>query len=390
MINNVPTMVSMEQNMELCRYPTLEEVKAVIFELNGNSSSGPDGFTGMFYQESWEIISNDIHNILEKFLPEYISPNKSGFVKGRSIFENILLTQEIVIDIRKRGKPANLVIKLDMSKAYERVSWKYLMQKVEDITGFTRGQFPFMYLGCPIFYTRRRKDYYQGLIKKLKDKLHAWKGKLLSSGGKALLITSVLQSMPVYLLSVLDPPQNILKHLHKIFARFFWSTKEEGRSRHWASWQKLCTPKDERGLGFRSLNDVSKELFLNLWWRFRTAKSLWSNYMWNKYYKKEIPTKVQFKQGSHVRKQMLNAREHVEHEILWEMKSDTTNIWHENWIGLGALYQVLPPDFKIEENLQEVAELRQGREWNGTLIDQNFLEDIAEHIKKFHYDSREE
>nr|XP_009596641.1 uncharacterized protein LOC104092685 [Nicotiana tomentosiformis] len=83
-----------------------------------------------------------------------------------------------------------------------------LIQKVEDITGLTRGQFPFMYLGYPIFYTRRRKDYYQDLIKKVKAKLHAWKRKLLSYGGKATLITSVLQSMPVYLLSVLDPLQN--------------------------------------------------------------------------------------------------------------------------------------------------------------------------------------
>ncbi|XP_075095204.1 uncharacterized protein LOC142173503 [Nicotiana tabacum] len=176
MLNNVPAMVSMDHNLELCSYPTLEEVKAAVFGLNGNSSSGPDKFTSMFYQECWEIICNDIHNMvlhffggaalpksithtnlvmlpkkqrpesfsdprpislsnfvnkvlsrclhnrLEKFLPEYISPNQSGFVKERSIFENILLTQEIVTNIKKRGKPANMVIKLDMSKAYNRVS----------------------------------------------------------------------------------------------------------------------------------------------------------------------------------------------------------------------------------------------------------------------------
>ncbi|XP_070057420.1 uncharacterized protein [Nicotiana tomentosiformis] len=47
---------------------------------------------------------------------------KAEFVKWRSIFENILLTQEIVTDIRLRGKSANVVIKLDMVKAYDRVS----------------------------------------------------------------------------------------------------------------------------------------------------------------------------------------------------------------------------------------------------------------------------
>ncbi|XP_070049169.1 uncharacterized protein [Nicotiana tomentosiformis] len=158
------------------QFPTLEEVNAAVFELSGDSASGADGFTGLFYQTCWEVICYDIHNMvlhfyggttlpksithtnlvllpkkprlqtfldlkpislsnfinnvisrvihykLEKFLPRYISPNQSRFVKGRSIFENILLTQEIVTEIRMRGKPANMVIKLDMTKAYDRVS----------------------------------------------------------------------------------------------------------------------------------------------------------------------------------------------------------------------------------------------------------------------------
>uniref|UniRef100_M1A3C1 Reverse transcriptase n=1 Tax=Solanum tuberosum TaxID=4113 RepID=M1A3C1_SOLTU len=60
-------------------------------------------------------------------IPTLIASNQSGFVKGRSIFENILLTQEIVAHIRLRGKAANVVLKLDMAKAYDRVSWRYLM-----------------------------------------------------------------------------------------------------------------------------------------------------------------------------------------------------------------------------------------------------------------------
>nr|XP_009616365.1 uncharacterized protein LOC104108915 [Nicotiana tomentosiformis] len=74
--------------------------------------------------------------------------------------------------------------------------------------------------------------------------------------------------------------------------------------------------------------------------------------MWNKYCKKDLSTVVQF---SPVWRQMLHAREEVEHEILWEMKSGTTSVWHENWTGLGALYDVLPPEFPIDENLEEEA-----------------------------------
>lgn len=61
-------------------------------------------------------------------MPNLISHNPSGFVKARSIIENVPLTQEIVTNIKKRGKPTNVVIKLDMSKAYDRVSWFFIMK----------------------------------------------------------------------------------------------------------------------------------------------------------------------------------------------------------------------------------------------------------------------
>nr|XP_016492705.1 PREDICTED: uncharacterized protein LOC107812184 [Nicotiana tabacum] len=368
LLGNVPSMVIVEQNMELCRYPTLEEIKGTVFELSGDSVRGPDGYTGTFYQDCWEIIGYNIHNMVLHFyggatLPKSITHTKlvllpkkpmvQTFSDLRPISLSNFIYKEIVTDKRLRAKPANVVIKLDMAKAYDRGSsspqegfsavvlsmslnklfedksfvwfgmpkWfeplnhlayaentiicasahsdslkkvmtilgsyerisgqlinkakssyymhvkavNSLFQEVGDAIGFARGEFPFTYLGCPIFYTRRRKDYYNDLIKKVKAKLHSWKGKLLSFGGKATLISSVLQSMPVHFLSVLDPPDNIIEYLHKMFARFFWSTKEEGRGWHWASWQKLCLPEEEGGLGFRSLHDISRALFSKLW-----------------------------------------------------------------------------------------------------------------------------
>lgn len=60
-------------------------------------------------------------------LPLLISDEQTVFVKGRSIVENVLLTQEIIIDIRLRTKAGpNVVIKLDMTKAYDKLSWLFL------------------------------------------------------------------------------------------------------------------------------------------------------------------------------------------------------------------------------------------------------------------------
>ncbi|XP_060202576.1 uncharacterized protein LOC132630998 [Lycium barbarum] len=75
-----------------------------------------------------KVISRVVQDKLDGILPSLISPNQSGFFKGRCIIENVLLTQEVVTDIRLREKPANVVLKLDMAKAYDIVSWSYLIR----------------------------------------------------------------------------------------------------------------------------------------------------------------------------------------------------------------------------------------------------------------------
>lgn len=167
------------------------------------------------------------------------------------------------------------------------------IKEVEDCTTFTKGNFPLMYLGCPIGHARKRKMHFSELIKKVQGKLQAWKGKLLSFGGKAVLINSVLSSIPIYLLSAIIPPKCVIHDLHRIFARFLWNFKEVGNNKHWVACDSMCSPKVEGGLGFRSLFDVSKAMFAKLWWSFRTQKSLWSNFLWTKYCKKVRPQLVE-------------------------------------------------------------------------------------------------
>uniref|UniRef100_A0A1U7WLP0 Uncharacterized protein LOC104225115 n=1 Tax=Nicotiana sylvestris TaxID=4096 RepID=A0A1U7WLP0_NICSY len=158
-----------------------------------------------------------------------------------------------------------------------------VVSKVERITGIHRNDFPIIYLGCPIFYARRKLEFYQPLITKVMDKLQSWQGKLLSVGGRAVLISHVLKSMHMHLLSVVNPPKYVINRLYKLFDQFFWSSTVGGTSRHWASWNTLCMPVEEGGIGFRSLHDVTKALFSKLWWNFRTKPSLWSSFVCQKY-----------------------------------------------------------------------------------------------------------
>lgn len=78
MLKYIPKLIDEEENEKMVKLPKLDEVKRVIFDLNGNSACGPDGFIGLFFQSSCEIISKDITKVVRTFfcgqqLPKFIT-----------------------------------------------------------------------------------------------------------------------------------------------------------------------------------------------------------------------------------------------------------------------------------------------------------------------------
>jgi hypothetical protein len=57
-----------------------------------------------------------------------ISPSQSAFVLGRLITNNVLVAFEALhtMDRKLKGREGYMALKLDMSKAYDRVEWNYL------------------------------------------------------------------------------------------------------------------------------------------------------------------------------------------------------------------------------------------------------------------------
>lgn len=76
----------------------------------------------------YKIISKVLVNRLKPIMDNIITPYQNAFIKGRNISDNILLAHEIIDVVRKkRGRRDRFgVLKIDMSKAYDRVNWNFL------------------------------------------------------------------------------------------------------------------------------------------------------------------------------------------------------------------------------------------------------------------------
>ena len=181
-LNAVGSRVSEDMNAELLREFREEEVWRALMQMHPTKSLGPDGMSPIFFQKYWDvvgpqviqsvmnilrtgtmpnglnetyiclipkvkspqkifeyrpislcnviykIVSKVLANRLKRILPDVVSEAQSAFVPGRQITDNVLVAFEVMhcINQRRKGKEGLMAIKLDMSKAYDRVEWSFL------------------------------------------------------------------------------------------------------------------------------------------------------------------------------------------------------------------------------------------------------------------------
>lgn len=178
----VTSKISLDQNHQLIEPFTAMDVQEAILSMHPDKSPGPDGMNPTFFQKFYCIVGDDVSSACLDFIrncelpnglndtivalipkksnPEYvtdlrpitlcnviyktiakmlanrlkvvlesvISESQSAFISGRAITDNILISTEVIhyLKRKRQGKDGITTLKIDMSKAYDRVEWTFL------------------------------------------------------------------------------------------------------------------------------------------------------------------------------------------------------------------------------------------------------------------------
>ena len=166
-----------------------------------------------------------------------------------------------------------------------------------DLFGCGQGQFPIKYLGILIHYRRLTNAEWKQVKERLQVRLASWKGKLLSLGGRLVLINSVLSNMVLYMISFFQLPKGVLKRLDYFRSRFFWQGDSEKKKYRLAKWSVVCRPKDQGGLGIHDL-DVKNRALLGKWlFKLLIEDGVWQTLLKRKYIGSHALSQVYWKPG---------------------------------------------------------------------------------------------
>lgn len=83
---------------------------------------------------AYKVITKILAQRLRVVMGALVNPCQSSFIPNRQSRDNIIVAQEVFHSMRRRtGKKGWMAIKIDLDKAYDRLSWSFIKETLEDI-----------------------------------------------------------------------------------------------------------------------------------------------------------------------------------------------------------------------------------------------------------------
>ncbi|XP_057837282.2 uncharacterized protein LOC131047412 [Cryptomeria japonica] len=362
LLEAIPKMVTDRDNQMLLEPFTEDEVRKAVFGLHPDKAPGPDGMTAR----------------LKKVLPKLISSEQNGFTPGREIIDSIILTSKTIHSIIGDRRKA-MVIKLDISKAFDKVRWEFLMEFANDTTlfgeatirearviqdslelyanaaGWSIGSLPTKYLGVPLIVGLAKPEVREDLISKCRQKTEACKHKWLALPGRIQLIKVVLSAMPIYAMSVFKLSSKAIQALESFFKRFLWDGAKQIKKIPLIGWDIVCCSKEDGRAGLRRLEIQNLALGAKLIWKiYHSPEKLWCTIMRKKYLDNEDPTKILMaigaKGGSALWRFIKECRHIITDHLSWKIgDGKRARFWDDSWDGHESLCKLFEGSDWINE-----------------------------------------
>ncbi|GAA0163406.1 hypothetical protein LIER_39590 [Lithospermum erythrorhizon] len=209
-----------------------------------------------------------------------------------------------------------------------------LRAAITDILGMPEVATHGKYLELPTSLGASKEEISSSILNRVKAKVEGWKPRLLSKVGKEIFIKSVLQVIPNYPMQCFLLPKQVCNKINSILTNYWWGVTEKKKKIHWATWKKLCTTKENGGLGFRDLRLLNLALLSKQVWRIITnpqgqlARVYKARYfLHGTFWDAQLGTKPYYTWRS-----LLQVREFLNRMVDWSIGDEKTiHVWHHRW-----------------------------------------------------------
>ncbi|KAK2424247.1 hypothetical protein QL285_034627 [Trifolium repens] len=239
----------------------------------------------------YKMISKLLANRLRGCLDKCVSEEQSAFIEGRSILDNALIAIEIIHALKRKTRGMSTLAEtnhlMSILKIYEEASGQEInltksevffsrnlriaaQEDLSRIMGVRHVLGTGNYIGLPSMIGRKKKDVFAFVKDRIWKRINSWRGRALSRAGKEVMIKSVLQAIPSYVMSVYLSPDSTIKDIEKMMNSYWWGGGANNKGIRWLAWDRLTHPKSQGGMGFRELHNFNLAMIAKQGWNIMT------------------------------------------------------------------------------------------------------------------------